>query len=87
MSDLGGTKWQADDLLEALSKVEHCRITKGLRDQRNSKGQAAFAETGGEGDCREVQQVYEVGIEAEIGVESRRLGCHRCDLVIGAGGG
>ena len=62
MSDLGGAQWQADDLLEAGSEVEQCRIAKGLRDQRNSKGQAVLAEAGGDGYCREIQQVHEVGI-------------------------
>ena len=69
MSDLSAAQWQADGLLEARSEVEQCRIAKGLRDQRNPKGQAAFAKAGGDGDCREIQQVYEVGIEAEIGAD------------------
>src|SRR6516162_9553162 len=87
ISDLGGAQWRVDDLLEARSEVEQCRIAKGLRYQRNPKGHAAFTEAGGDGDCREIQQVHEVGIEAEIGVESLWLGSYGCDLVIGAGGG
>src|ERR1700746_2034552 len=87
MSDPGGAQWQADDLLAARSEGDQCRIAKGLRDQRNPKGQSAFAKAGRDGDRREIQQVDEVGIEPEIGVEALWLGGYGCDLVIGAGGG
>src|SRR6516165_9429927 len=87
MSDLAGAQWQVDDLLATRSEVEQCRIAKGLGDQSNPKGQAAFAKAGRDGDCREIQQVDEVGIEPEIGVEALWLSGYGCDLVIGAGGG
>ena len=41
----GGTQRQADDLLKAHSQVEQRRIAMGLRDQRNSKRQAAHFRT------------------------------------------
>src|SRR6516164_388029 len=86
MSDPCGAQWQADALLAARPEVDQCSIAKGLRDQRNPKGQSAFAKAGRDGDRREIQQVDEVGIEPEIGVEALWLGDYGCDLVSGAGG-
>ena len=65
------------------ASVEQPRLAPRRSDEADAKAGAVVAEAGRDGDGGHVQQVHEIGVESEVGVEGERLGQHFGDAVDG----
>ena len=72
--------------MEAGCQIEERALGKGGSDQRNPEGQPVFAKTRGDRNRRQIEQVHEIGIKTEIGIEAERVRCDRSFLVDRASG-
>src|SRR5712672_505229 len=58
--------------MEARCQIEQRAIGKGGGDQRNPEGKPVFAKPGRNRNRRQIEQVHEIRIKTEIGIEAER---------------
>ena len=62
--------------MQRLAERKQTRIAEGGPDQGDTEWQPVILEAGGDGDCSQVEEVHEIGVDAEIAVEHERIGEH-----------
>ena len=72
----GGAQWQIDSLLPALSEGGQCLVMPGWGEQGDAGWQAVGAQPCRHGEGRQVGEVGEVGVGAELAVEQHGFGLH-----------
>ena len=67
--------------VEAGGQIEQRTLGKGGGDQRNPEGEPVFAKTRRDRNRRQIEQVHEIRIQTEIGIEAERVRVNRSFLV------
>ena len=65
-----------------VAEAQQCGVAKGRRGERDAERQSVRLEPDGNRDTREVEEIHEIRVEAEIAVESNRIGEHFGDGVL-----
>ena len=73
------------DLLIAAGKVEQSPVGPGRTDQADAKAGGVVAKACRPGDGAHVEQVHEIGVAAQIGIQGQRFGQQLPDPVGRAG--